>query len=168
MGFRYELKYVRRPRCVGTRTTPMWSGRAWSSTRTACSTRRSRRTGKCSPFYTLSATDSVREKSVSAKHSFWTMQWANMWLVIANSGQVDYDFGHSTVDRFCSGWWEFGRIGWATGKDGGTSKSKSTQPWSATLCHPEHFFILKISRHGHGSPHQQGLPEAHQALQGAG
>ena len=30
-----------------------------------------------------------------------------------------------------------------------------------------HFVIFLFSRYGHGSPHQQGLPEAHQTLQGA-
>ena len=31
-------------------------------------------------------------------------------------------------DQFCMGWWEFGRSGWANGQEGGTPKSKSTQP----------------------------------------
>ena len=85
----------------------MLSGRAWSSTRTACSMRHSRRTGRCSPFSTLSATDSVCWKTPFLENMLWNEPSA-------------------------------------------------------------HFVIFLFSRYGHGSPHQQGLPEAHQTLQGAG
>ena len=34
--------------------------------------------------------------------------------------------------RFCLGWFEFGRRGWAAGQDGGTPKSKSIQPRSTS------------------------------------
>ena len=58
---------LNRPCCVGMRTTPIQSDRAWSSTRTACSTQLSRRTGKCSPFCTLLDTDSVYCKRFSER-----------------------------------------------------------------------------------------------------
>ena len=53
------------------RTTPIQSDRAWSSTRTACSTRHSKRTGKCLPFCTLSAIDSVCEKGQNFCKKLW-------------------------------------------------------------------------------------------------
>ena len=44
-------------------------------------------------------------------------------LVVVDQGLVDYDFGHSIV----LGRWEFGRIGWATGQNGGPSKNQHNQ-----------------------------------------
>ena len=48
-------------------------------------------------------------------------------------GWVDFDFGHSSLlVQFSLGRWEFGRIAWAAGQEGGTLRSKSTQPRSTT------------------------------------
>ena len=47
---------------------------------------------------------------------------------------------YSIAAQFCLGWSKFGRSGWADGQDGGTPKSKSTQPRSMsrldTLAYP--------------------------------
>ena len=48
--------------------------------------------------------------------------------LLANLGWVAFDFGCSTLWTLCLGQWEFGRSGWPARQDGGTSKSKSTQP----------------------------------------
>ena len=49
-------------------------------------------------------------------------------LVVAYMGWVDLDFKVPLSAGFCLGRWEFGRTGYTSGKDNGTSKSKSTQP----------------------------------------
>ena len=43
-------------------------------------------------------------------------------------GWVDLNLSVPLSAQFCLGGGEFGRSGWAAGQDGGTQKSKSTQP----------------------------------------
>ena len=45
---------------------------------------------------------------------------------------VTYNLNVPLSAQFCLGRWVFGRIGWAARKDGGTSKTKLTQPRSLT------------------------------------
>ena len=52
--------------------------------------------------------------------------------LVANLGWVDLNFDYSTVCLILPGLMEFGRSGWAVGQDGGTPKSKSTEPRFAT------------------------------------
>ena len=49
-------------------------------------------------------------------------------LVVAYLGWVDLNLDVQLSAGFCLGRWEFGRTGYTSGKDNGTSKSKSTQP----------------------------------------
>ena len=53
--------------------------------------------------------------------------------------------------QFYLGWWEFGRSGWATGKDGGTPKSKSTQHRSQQVNHPVDNDAKRASTHASAS-----------------
>ena len=53
--------------------------------------------------------------------------------VVADLGWVDLDFDVPLSHGFWLGWWELGKSGCAAGQDDGTSKSKSTQPRSATI-----------------------------------